>query len=142
MNIRKTKFVIGFFFIAVGITVVTISMLPKSMQYYVTVDELLAQESKYRGQELKVAGKVALGSIEKISGEFGIRFRVENASKVVAVSYQGAVPDTFKEGADVVVTGTLNENGQMEASHVLAKCASRYEEKLKPGYINPAAAPK
>ena len=134
MNIRKTKFIIGFFFIAVGIGVVTMSMLPKSMQYYVTVDELLAQENRYLGKELKVAGKVAPGSIQKMPGDIEIRFRVENADRRIAVSYRGAVPDTFKEGADVVVTGILKEKGMMEASHVLAKCASRYEEKLTPSY--------
>jgi len=134
VNVKKTKFVIGFFFIAVGLAIVVVTLLPKSMQYYVTVDELLAQEKKYMGQELKVAGKVAMGSVEKSEKDFFIRFRVENADKAVTVDYRGAVPDTFKEGADVVVTGTLNERGTVDASNVLAKCASRYEEKLKPNY--------
>jgi cytochrome c-type biogenesis protein CcmE len=48
------------------------------------------------------------------------------------VNYKGALPDTFKEGAEVVVTGTLHESGTMAATDVLAKCASRYEEKLGP----------
>ncbi len=119
--------------ILVGIGIVISTFLPKSMQYYLTVDELLSSPSEYSGKELKVAGKVALGSVDKDSKSLEWKFRVENASKAISVTYVGAMPDTFKEGADVVVTGHLDRKGHMLASHVLAKCASRYEEKLKPG---------
>jgi len=136
MNIRKTKYVIGAAFIAVGIAIVTASLLPKSMQYYVTVDELKAEENKFLGKELKVAGKVVPGSI-KNPGELNWMFRVANAEKIVDVTYRGAMPDTFKEDADVVVTGTFDKRGHVQATQVLAKCASRYEEKLSPSYEAP-----
>lgn len=134
MKLRQTKYVIGIAFILVGVGIVVATTLPKSMQYYVTVDELFAKESKYLGKELKVAGKVKQGSIQKSEKDISWKFEVENGGQTMNVAYRGAMPDTFKEGADVVITGTLGEGREMVATNVLAKCASRYEEKLKPSY--------
>ena len=53
---------------------------------------------------------------------------------MISVSYKGAVPDTFEEDADVVITGLFDRKDHITASHVLAKCASRYEEDLTPSY--------
>lgn len=137
MNLKKTQYVIGIVLILIGIGIVVATTLPRSMQYYVTVDELLAGKEKYAGKELKVAGKVAAGSVSRSQDGIQIDFRVENASQVVPVHYRGAVPDTFKEGAEVVVTGTFTNGEEIHANHVLAKCASRYEEKLSPTYQTP-----
>ncbi len=46
-------------------------------------------------------------------------------------SYKGFVPDTFKEGSDVVVTGSFDDKGSFVATEILAKCASKYEAKLE-----------
>ena len=137
MNLRKTKYIILLAFLLVGIGLVIATTTTKSIQYYVTVDELLREPATYRGRELKVAGKVVAQSLEKETGGQAIRFRVENAGKTLEVAYRGAVPDTFKEGADVVVTGTWDGGGEFPATQLLAKCASRYEEKLRPGLTPP-----
>lgn len=134
MNFRQTKWVIGLSLIVVGIGIIVATSLPKSMQYYVTVDELVKDRSQYVGKEIKVAGKVLKGSIQKENENLFWNFQVENADQVIPVSYRGAMPDTFKEEAEVVITGKFLQNGQMQATNVLAKCASRYEEKLTPGY--------
>jgi cytochrome c-type biogenesis protein CcmE len=40
------------------------------------------------------------------------------------------VPDTFKEGSEVVIKGTLGPGGfQVEPNGVMAKCPSKYEAK-------------
>jgi cytochrome c-type biogenesis protein CcmE len=134
MNIRQTKWIIGGVLLAIGAGIVLATTLPKSMQYYVTVDELMAAKSKYVGKQLKVAGKVAAGSVEKVDQKLRIRFRVENGEKSVWVNYRGAVPDTFRDGSDVVVTGTFEPTDEVAATELLAKCASKYEEKLEPGF--------
>jgi len=134
MKIRKTKFIIGGALILTGIGILLATFLPNSFQYYVTVDELKSRETELLGKELKVAGKVQSDSVVKSEKDLLTTFRVENGTEVVAVTYTGALPDMFKEGADVVVTGTIDAPGHLNATHVLAKCASRYEEKLHPTY--------
>lgn len=58
----------------------------------------------------------------------GLRFSLHNihgASPVVPVVYHGSVPDLFKAGRDVNVTGHL-ENGAFMATALTTKCPSKY----------------
>lgn len=134
MIMRKTKYLIGLGFILLGVGIVAATMLPSSFQYYVTVSELKAKGQELVGKELKVAGKVKPGSIQRSGKDLNLSFIIETGSDELNISYRGAVPDTFKEEADVVATGKLDRQGHLKAHHILAKCASRYEDKLTPGY--------
>ena len=131
MNIKKTKWVIGIAFVLLGLGIILTTNLPNSLQYYVTVDEFFHDVKKYDNQEIKIAGKVAPNTIEKSEGGIDWKFTVQNAGATIPVQYHGAMPDTFKVDADVVVTG-IYKNDVFVANNVLAKCASRYEEKLQP----------
>jgi cytochrome c-type biogenesis protein CcmE len=51
----------------------------------------------------------------------------DDEGAMIPVVYTGAVPDTFQEGADVVVEGRLTPRGVFEADRLLAKCPSKYE---------------
>ncbi len=138
MNLRRlyqTKWIIGIAFILLGIGIMLASSLPKSFSYYVTVAELMKERRHFQDQDLKVAGTVLPGSIQQGEDPLAWSFEVTHAEDVLPVVYRGAVPDMFKGGAEVVVTGRLNGKGQLVASELLAKCASRYEAKLKPGHI-------
>jgi cytochrome c-type biogenesis protein CcmE len=42
------------------------------------------------------------------------------------VEYQGVLPDLFREGQSVVVEGSLDPGGIMQAKQVLAKHDERY----------------
>jgi cytochrome c-type biogenesis protein CcmE len=135
MKFRQTKWVIGIAFVLLGLGIILTTNLPSSLQYYVTVDEFFHNVKKYDNLEIKVAGKVVPGSIVKSSDGMSWNFEVQNEGSKIPVEYRGAMPDTFKEDADVVVTGTYKEP-TFAAKHVLAKCASRYEEKLTPKLDN------
>ena len=43
------------------------------------------------------------------------------------VSYDRETPDTFVDGSEVVVEGSLGPNGVFVARTLLAKCPSKYE---------------
>jgi cytochrome c-type biogenesis protein CcmE len=58
----------------------------------------------------------------------GLRFRLHNIngeSPLVPVVYRGSVPDLFKVGRDVNLTGHL-EGGAFVASQMTTKCPSKY----------------
>ena len=88
------------------------------------------QPSNLSGHDGKVAltGKV----IGKVSGDAatttGLRFKLHNingVSPVVPVVYHGSVPDLFKTGRDVNVTGQL-AGGTFMATAMTTKCPSKY----------------
>ncbi|MCC7459922.1 MAG: cytochrome c maturation protein CcmE [Proteobacteria bacterium] len=131
MKFRQTKWIIGIAFVLLGLGIILTTNLPSSLQYYVTVDEFFRDVKKYDNLEIKMAGKVVPGSIVKAEDGMNWKFDVQNEGKIIPVTYRGAMPDTFKDEAEVVVTGTYKDP-VFAGNHVLAKCASRYEEKLTP----------
>jgi cytochrome c-type biogenesis protein CcmE len=70
----------------------------------------------------------AAARIERKRNSLEYRFKVQSNGSVVHASYSGVVPDTFKEGAEVVLKGRLNGEGfEVERNGVMAKCPSKYE---------------
>jgi len=52
---------------------------------------------------------------------------VQSNGKVLPVRYTGVVPDTFKDGAEVVLKGRLGPDGfSVDKDGVMAKCPSKY----------------
>lgn len=97
-----------------------------SVLYYMTVSEYLTQPSKFEGKKIKLAGRVKKGSLKQ-AGEHH-SFTVEESGKEIEVLYVGLVPDTFKEGSEVVVEGASALRTPFQAKTLMAKCASKYEE--------------
>lgn len=105
--------------------------LSDNMVYYYHVDEYLAKAPLLNGEKVKVNGKVAIGTIEKEQMDY--RFVIHGKERnQLHVFYHGVVPDTFKDGSDVVVEGTYDPNGRIfHASTLMAKCPTKYEPQLK-----------
>ena len=100
--------------------------------YYMHVDEVMAAPDTWYQKNLQLHGHVVDGSIMKRPNTLDYRFSVEANGKVVQATYTGIVPDTFKDGSEVVLKGRLTESGfQVEPDGVMAKCPSKYE--AKPG---------
>lgn len=129
---KRTKYIIGFLIIMGALVYLISTTFQSSLQYYVTVAEYLNNTSKYKSRTLKVAGIAAdIQTSLNADGKTVYNFNVNEEGKGLAVSYLGFVPDTFKNGAQVVVTGRMNEGGNFEATEILAKCASKYESKVR-----------
>ena len=104
--------------------------------YYLSVDEFLAN-SEYHSHRLRVHGIVSREGLKvnpedrratfSLLGETGGRLSVE---------YDGAIPDLFKAGGEVVVVGRMGGSGVFQADELLTKCASKYDMK-KMGAENP-----
>jgi cytochrome c-type biogenesis protein CcmE len=88
--------------------------------------ELAASSAKYKDQNLRVRGFVKLGTLVREGKK--AHFTLELNDKSIPVYFTGEtlLPDAFKEGARARVDGKL-EKGILVASHVEAKCASKYE---------------
>ena len=79
----------------------------------------------------RLFGTVASRGIEKHRGGPGVTFSLEdkdNASQTIVVNYSGAVPDTFKAGAEVIVEGGMGPGGRFAAKTLMTKCPSKYQK--------------
>jgi cytochrome c-type biogenesis protein CcmE len=111
------------------------STLRDGTQYYKHVDEVMASPQNWEGKHLQLHGFVVPGSVVVKQSTLEYQFKVQNNGSVVAATYQGVVPDTFKNpGAEVVLTGRLTPAGfHTDPNGVMAKCPSKYESVKKVG---------
>ena len=94
--------------------------------YFHTVDEFHAMTHD-AGGNFRVNGKVRQGSIERLPSGQDVRFVMTGAASSLPVAYHGIIPDTFVDGADVTVEGSLTSAGTFQATNLMAKCPSKYE---------------
>jgi cytochrome c-type biogenesis protein CcmE len=102
--------------------------LNSNMVYYYHVDEFLPKAGSLNGETIKVNGKVIEGTIQKAQLDYRFGIHGHAPTNVVNVEYHGVVPDTFKDGSDVVVEGKYDsERKVFHATTLLAKCPTKYE---------------
>ncbi|MBW8866308.1 MAG: cytochrome c maturation protein CcmE [Acidobacteria bacterium] len=88
--------------------------LREGTEYYKNVDEVLPQAHEWSGKQLQLHGYVV------------------TSGGVVDATYNGIVPDTFKDEAEVVLKGKLTPTGfHTDPNGVMAKCPSKYEAQQK-----------
>jgi cytochrome c-type biogenesis protein CcmE len=100
--------------------------------YYKTVDELNRMGTAAVGKRLRVAGDVEIGSI--VQHGRTAAFTLQQGRSRLRVVYDGEnlLPDTFREGAQVLTDGRMGSDGVFHASKIQAKCASKYQAKPAP----------
>jgi cytochrome c-type biogenesis protein CcmE len=80
------------------------------------------------GARIRLGGLVVPRSLSR--GEaLAVRFQVTDGNHTIAVTYQGVLPDLFREGQGVVAEGTLDGGGVFKADNVLAKHDETYMPK-------------
>lgn len=77
------------------------------------------------GKRFRLGGLVKAGSVVRGDGT-RISFAVTDTLQTVPVSYEGILPDLFREGQGVVAEGTLGADGRFVADTVLAKHDENY----------------
>jgi cytochrome c-type biogenesis protein CcmE len=104
------------------------SSLAEGTSYYKHVEEVMASPEQWHGKRLKLHGFVVKDSIRRRRESLDYRFVVHSKGHRVDASYSGIVPDTFKDDAEVVLSGRLGPQGfEVEPNGVMAKCPSKYD---------------
>ena len=80
------------------------------------------------GQRLRLGGLVEEGSWKRGEGTLS-QFTVTDTLKAIRVTYNGQLPDLFREGQGVVAEGVIDGGGTFVADTVLAKHDENYMPK-------------
>jgi cytochrome c-type biogenesis protein CcmE len=80
------------------------------------------------GARIRLGGLVEPGSVVR-GDNLAVRFEVTDGSHAIAVTYQGILPDLFREGQGIVAEGALDGAGVFRADNVLAKHDENYMPK-------------
>jgi cytochrome c-type biogenesis protein CcmE len=128
MSKKTTRAVISAAVLVGAVTMVLYTTVSSGAQYYKHVDEVMVNPAEWYGKNMQLHGFVVEKSIEQRPNTMDYRFKLRSGDYQVTATYTGFVPDTFKDGAEVVATGRLSPEGfQVVPNGVTAKCPSKYE---------------
>jgi cytochrome c-type biogenesis protein CcmE len=107
----------------------------------------VAEKNVQPGTRIRLGGLVQAGSVERGPQQV-VRFRVEDATGSIPVTYVGLLPDLFREGQGVVAEGAMGTDGVFKATTVLARHDENYMPRevadalKKQGHWQPGGGPK
>jgi cytochrome c-type biogenesis protein CcmE len=107
--------------LAVGLT---LWGLRGSISFFYTPSQA-AQAHPPPGRSVQLGGLVQMGSVRKRS-DGRVEFVVADRTAHDQVTFQGDLPDLFREGQGVVAVGAFRDDGVFEAKQVLAKHDEKY----------------
>lgn len=94
-----------------------------SLVFFYSPSEVIAQDVP-SDRRFRLGGLVEEDSV--VREGVTIRFRVTDLAHTIPVSFEGLLPDLFREGQGIVAEGTLDRNGVFVAAEVLAKHDEAY----------------
>ncbi len=112
--------------IVAAVLYLAVSGARDSKSYYCTIGELQGMGNKAYSRNIRVAGNVKPGSIQRVGTH--ANFVLLELGKELPVKYDGTEPppDTFKDDAQALAMGHLGRDGVFQANQLQAKCASKY----------------
>jgi len=126
MSKKTTRAAISAVILLTALIAVMYTTVSEGARFYKHVDEVMNEPTQWYGKTMNLHGFVVDKSIETRRDTLDYRFKVRSGDYSVLATYTGVVPDTFKDGAEVVLTGELGPDG-FKASDITAKCPSKYE---------------
>ena len=116
---RKGRFLIGAVIIGMAVSYLVYAGIRETSVYYLKIDEFAAQKDAFTGQPVRVAGRVAHGTMDWDAKTLDLRFGLggfpdegadgepsgTNGGRDVTpldVEFNGILPDMFAEGRDVI----------------------------------------
>src|SRR4029450_3952971 len=120
---RKIRLVVALsaaVLLAAGLVYTSFSASPEAKQ----PSQLLQSDP---GGTYELTGKVVPGSIEHTGDQLDFRISDRDGSHPTPVPYTGTVPDPFRDGREVIVTGKL-EGGTFvgQRDSLITKCPSKF----------------
>lgn len=115
-----------------ALTYLITTSFDESMVYYKTVEEVLNERARFEGEPVRINGLLVKDSVRHRPGTDEFRFTLSKNGKIIEVAYSGILPDSMEPGRELVVQGTLEPGtDRLEATEILTKCPSKYEDVAK-----------
>lgn len=125
----RPRIAVAVFMITLGTTTLIYTASQAEGVVYKTASEIRTEASTTRSYRL--TGHALRGSIARLTAERRVVFVVLDANgDTMRATYQGIIPDTFKDSAEVVISGRYDRlRDELIGSELLAKCPSKYQGK-------------
>jgi cytochrome c-type biogenesis protein CcmE len=121
---RLLALVLGLGLLGAATALVLVAFRDNLVFFYSPSD--LVEKEIAPGRRIRIGGLVEEHSVKREADGRGVGFRVTDGKTDIAVIYDGALPDLFREGQGVVAEGRLGTGGVFIATSVLAKHDEKY----------------
>jgi len=117
-------------FILTGMTVIAfaaflvLSALQDSIVFFYSPSDVETKNIE-AGRRVRIGGLVGQGTVAKGAGT-QINFDISDGGSTIQVSYNGLLPDLFREGQGVIAEGRLESPRKFIADTILAKHDENY----------------
>lgn len=123
-----------YFKLVAGISVIALSLAiglsaVSFVSPYRYVSDVLAEPDRYMVEEVQVAALIVDGTYERRHD--ASRFTITDGTANMDVVFIGSEPPAFRHDTGIVVIGKLGSDGSFKATMMLAKCPSKYEQKIR-----------
>ena len=128
MNPRRRNLLITATFIVVGVAAATLLGLKafqENLLYFYSPSQIAAGEAP-QTRSFRAGGLVVEGSVARDPDNLIVQFVLTDTIENITVTYDGILPDLFREGQGIVANGKLLADGKFEAFEVLAKHDENY----------------
>lgn len=123
---RQRMLTVGLVIVGVSLAVgLALQAFQENLLFFYSPTQALAGEPP-DGRKFRLGGLVEEGSLARSPGELKVSFIVTDLENSLPVSYEGVLPDLFREGQGVVTHGYLQPDGSFLAEEVLAKHDENY----------------
>lgn len=126
MTRKQKRFAgIGVIGAVIGLAIFLVSVaLRDEIVFFYEPTEVLSGNKVSPGENFRIGGLVADGSV--VTKDTNISFVVTDGESSVPVSFEGILPDLFREGQGVIAEGAMDTEGRFIAQNVLAKHDENY----------------
>ena len=128
MNQKRRKQLFTVIFIVAGMaaaTALALKAFNENLLYFYSPTQVVAGDAPV-SRAFRVGGIVVENSVERNPENLVVSFVLTDTLHEIKVTYDGILPDLFREGQGIVANGNLKDNGSFEASEVLAKHDENY----------------
>jgi cytochrome c-type biogenesis protein CcmE len=116
---------------ALGVLVIAVALMLNALRdsiVFFNSPSDVVEKHVAPGTRIRLGGLVKTGSLVR-DNNLRIRFVITDGGRDMPVTYQGVLPDLFREGQGVVAEGTLDPAGVFNADTILAKHDETYMPK-------------
>ncbi len=123
---RQRMILVGLLLLGVALAA-TLAMLAlrENINLFFSPSQVVSGEAPHN-TPFRLGGMVVAGSVQRASEGLQVRFDLTDTAQSVTVTYNGILPDLFREGQGIVAQGKLDQRGIFSATQVLAKHDENY----------------
>tara|TARA_B100000524_G_scaffold326417_1_gene209900 strand:- start:7 stop:441 length:435 start_codon:yes stop_codon:yes gene_type:complete len=118
---------VSFLLISVSLAVYfVLKALEDKIVFFYTPTNIFEESENIKGY-IRLGGLVSIDSIKFSQNGMDVNFSITDNKNIINVTYNGILPDLFREGQGVVVEGRINHTRKLfKAEKVLAKHDENY----------------